>query len=318
MVEYSEHTIKIQAPVDKVFELIADAASWPVIFGPTIYVEHLERSDTIERFRIWALANGEVKSWSSRRKIDRASQLITFEQEVSQPPVASMSGTWLFDATADGGTEVSLEHQFTAVDDDPESVQWINTVLDSNSASELAGLRSAAEVAEATDELVFTFADSVRVQGPLALAYEFIKDAEQWPSRLPHVQRLDLRTDDAGVQHMEMDTLAPDGNTHTTSSVRVCFDGDQIVYKQVGVPALLSGHSGRWTFRPDGDEVVVTSEHTVAIKPEAVQAVLGEGKTVRDARASARGALGGNSMITLLHAKQFAEAGSPDSASADR
>lgn len=120
---------------------------------------------------------------------------------------------------------------------------------------------------------------------------------------------MDLRVDEAGVQHMAMDTLAPDGSTHTTSSVRVCMDQTQIVYKQIEVPALLSGHSGRWTFVPDGAATTVTSEHTVLMNPDATERVLGAGTTLADAKAFVRKALGGNSMITLQHAKEFSEAG---------
>ncbi len=309
MVEHSEHSIRIDAPIEKVYALIADVTSWPVIFEPTVYTEHLERGETEERFRIWALANGAVKTWSSRRSLDAAARTISFQQEVSQPPVSSMGGTWSFIEAADGATEVSLRHHYTAVEDAPEALDWIVRALDTNSAKELAGLRRAAEVPLPIEELVFSFTDSVRVDGPAELAYQFIDEAGRWPQRLPHVQRLDLRVDEAGVQHLEMDTLAPDGSTHTTSSVRVCFDGRQIVYKQIGVPPLLSGHSGRWTFVADGDAVVVSSEHTVAINPDRVEAVLGKGRTVADARDFARRALGGNSMITLRHAKEFAEAG---------
>lgn len=308
MVLHSQHSIVIDAPVDQVYSLIADVTRWPVIFAPTVYAEHIERDESSERFRIWALANGAVKNWSSYRTLDPAARVITFEQEVSQPPVASMGGIWSFTATAEGRTEVVLGHHFTAVDDDPDGIAWITKALDTNSASELAGLRAAAEVGAPVDDLVFTFADSVRVNGPLEAAYRFIDEADRWPARLPHVQRLDLRVDDTGVQHMSMDTLAPDGSTHTTSSVRVCLAGRAIMYKQIEVPALLTGHSGRWMFEQEGDATTVTSEHTVAIKPAAIPAVLGAGKTITHAKAFVRAALGGNSMITLQHAKEFSEA----------
>ncbi|HEY4021568.1 MAG TPA: aromatase/cyclase, partial [Pseudonocardiaceae bacterium] len=132
---HSQHSIVVDAPVDQVYSLIAEVDRWPVIFGPTVYTEHLERSSSEERFRIWALAGGAVKNWTSRRTLDPVARVITFEQEVSQPPVASMGGSWSFTATQ-GGTEVLLGHHFTAVDDAQEAVDWITRVLDTNSEAE--------------------------------------------------------------------------------------------------------------------------------------------------------------------------------------
>ncbi|HEY4023994.1 MAG TPA: aromatase/cyclase, partial [Pseudonocardiaceae bacterium] len=171
------------------------------------------------------------------------------------------------------------------------------------------GLRRAAEVSAPVGDLVFTFADSVQVNGPIDTAYQFIDEADRWPVRLPHVRRLDLRVDEAGVQHMVMDTVAPDGATHTTSSVRVCMDGTQIVYKQIEVPALLTGHSGRWIFATEGGTTTITSEHTVCMNADAVEKVLGAGTNLVAAKTFVRDALGGNSRITLQHAKEFSEAG---------
>ncbi|MGH8880873.1 MAG: aromatase/cyclase [Stackebrandtia sp.] len=307
MTEHSRHAITIPAPVDQVYGLLAAAADWPVIFSPTVHVEHLDRGDGQERFRIWALANGSVTDWTSKRTLDPSAHVITFNQEVSRYPVASMSGAWLLTPTPDGGTQVELRHDYTAVRDDPEALAWIRTALDTNSAAELSNLRRAA-IAGAAGDLIMRFADSVRIAGPLALAYQFIDEAGLWPARLPHVDGLDLSVDETGVQHMTMHTLAPDGSRHTTASVRVRLE-TSIVYKQTSLPPLLSGHSGRWLFEQNGDITVVTSEHTVAIDPYAVEAVLGGGKSPADAREFARGAIGGNSMITLRHAKAFAEAG---------
>ncbi|WET83079.1 aromatase/cyclase [Amycolatopsis sp. QT-25] len=305
MTEYSTHSITVPAPVDQVYDLVAKAADWPALFPPTVHIEHLERGETLERFHIWALANNGVKDWVSRRTLDRVARVITFRQEVSRPPVAAMSGTWLFTPTADGGTAVELRHEYTPVDDDPGASAWIRQALDTNSAAELASLSRAA-AGGAAAERVLRFSDSVRIAGPHWLAYEFIDEAQHWPERLPHVDDLDLTVDDDGAQRMTMTTIAPDGSRHTTGSTRIRLESS-ILYKQTTPPPLLSGHSGRWIFAPDGDSCVVTSEHTVAIDPDTVEKVLGTGKTLADARDFVRGALGGNSLITLRHARDFTE-----------
>jgi aromatase len=139
--------------------------------------------------------------------------------------------------------------------------------------------------------------------------YAFLDRADLWPERLPHVARLDLTEDEPGVQRMDMDTRSPDGSTHNTTSVRVCFeDRNMIVYKQLRVPVAMSGHTGRWVIESLGDGTVrATSWHTVTLDPEGVRAALGPGATLAEARALVRKALGTNSSTTLRHAKQFAE-----------
>ncbi|MEU7772060.1 aromatase/cyclase [Micromonospora taraxaci] len=304
----TEHTLTVAAPPRVLYDLAADVTRWPAIFAPTVYVHHLERSESAERFQLWALVGGEVATWTSRRSLDAAGLRIGFTQERSQAPIASMSGEWIFRAAAGGGTEIVLVHEFTAVGDDPESVRWITEALDRNSPVELAALARIGTTGHPVEDVVFTFADRVPVDGAVADAYEFVNRSDQWPQRLPHVARVVLREVSPGTQDMEMDTVTEDGSTHTTRSVRVCTPVERIVYKQLVPPRLLLGHSGRWLFTDDGDGATVTAEHTVAIDPDRVREVLGEGATLADARDFVRSALGGNSRTTLAHAGSYAAA----------
>jgi len=302
-----QHAVTVAAAPETVYGLLADTALWPVNFAPTVHVEQLEQDGATERIRIWAVAGDKVKAWTSRRELDPEGLRITFRQEVSQPPVAAMSGAWVLEGLPDGGTGVVLEHSYRAVDDDPADLAWIADVTDCNSRSELANLKSLAEQATGRSELQLTFEDTIVVDGEVGDVYDFLYRAQQWPDRLPHVSRMDLREDEPGVQIMEMDTITADGAMHTTKSVRVCFTDERIVYKQIVVPPLMTAHTGEWRVTAVRGGVAVTSQHTVAIRPEAVAGILGEGATVADAREFARTALSGNSRITLEHAKAFAE-----------
>ncbi|MFD9647506.1 aromatase/cyclase, partial [Streptomyces sp. NPDC059082] len=99
------HEIEVDAPADAVYDLVADAARWPVHFPPNLHVDVLEGGggkDGVERLRIWATANGAVKNWTSRRELDRAAGTVTFRQERSQAPVASMGGTWHIEPLGEG------------------------------------------------------------------------------------------------------------------------------------------------------------------------------------------------------------------------
>ncbi|MDG4862210.1 aromatase/cyclase [Streptomyces sp. T-3] len=303
-----EHEISVSAPAQTVYRLIAEVANWPRIFPPTIYVDHVEEGEREERIRIWATANGEAKSWTSRRTLDPEGLRITFRQEVSTPPVASMGGTWVIEPLPDGGSRIRLLHDYRAIDDDPEGLKWIDEAVDRNSRSELAALKTNVELAHSAEELTFSFEDSVDVRGRAKDVYDFINEADRWSERLPHVATVRLDEDTPGLQTLEMDTRAKDGSVHTTKSYRVCFPHHKIAYKQVTLPALMTLHTGYWTFREGTDGVTTaSSQHTVVLNTANIERILGAGATVADARAYVHGALSTNSRATLGHAKDYAE-----------
>jgi aromatase len=303
-----EHEITVSAPAAEVYRLIADVANWPRIFPPTIYVDHLERSGNEELIGIWATANGEAKNWTSRRVLDPEGLRITFRQTVSTPPVASMGGTWIIEATGEGASRVRLLHDYTAVGDDPAGLAWIDEAVDRNSRSELAALKTNVELATASEELTFSFEDTVRVDGAAKDLYDFVNEAGRWSERLPHVATVRLTEDTPGLQTLEMDTRAKDGSTHTTKSYRVCLDGRKIAYKQTTLPALMNLHTGYWTFRETDEGTFASSQHTVVLRPENIAKILGPEAGVAEAREYVQGALSTNSRATLNHAKAYAEA----------
>lgn len=167
-----EHEIRVQAGADAVYRLIADVANWPQIFPPSVHVEHLERGDRQERIQIWATANGEAKTWQSRRVLDPAARRVEFRQEVSQPPVAAMAGTWIIEDAGQGASRVRLLHEFRAVDDEPDKLEWIDRAVDTNSTAELAALKVNAELATGDSGLLFTFDDKVHIDGSAKDLYE--------------------------------------------------------------------------------------------------------------------------------------------------
>jgi aromatase len=307
-VHRTEHTITVAAPAEALYDIIADVSRWPALFKPTIHAIRVEGDDTEERIKLWATANGEVKSWTSRRTLDRDAKRVTFRQEISSPPVGSMGGEWIMKPQPNGDTIVVLLHDYTAVDDDPEKVAWIAKAVDRNSESELAGLKETAERLNTYDNLEFSFEDSVTIAAPPSEVYDFIYLCGLWPQRLPHVASLDLKEEVPGIQLMAMNTKAPDGSTHTTESWRVCFPSDEIVYKQTVVPKLMTAHTGQWRFEEVPEGTRATSQHTVVINPDNIAAILGPEATVADASAFVHKALSTNSTTTLRQAKGHAEA----------
>ncbi|MFF7883400.1 aromatase/cyclase [Streptomyces sp. NPDC020794] len=302
-----EHEITIAAPAPAVYRLLAEVTNWPRIFPPTIHVDRVEHDGSQERIRIWATANGEAKNWTSRRELDPEALRITFRQEVTAPPVAAMGGTWIIEPLGENESRVRLLHDYRAVDDDPHDLLWIDQAVDKNSRSELAALKKNVEFAHAAEEVTFSFEDTVYVDGSAKDVYAFINEANLWSERLPHVATVRLEEDTVGLQTLEMDTRAKDGSVHTTKSYRVTFPHQRIAYKQVTLPALMTLHTGHWTFQDTDQGVAATSQHTVTLNTDNIESILGCGATVADAREYVHTALSTNSRATLTHAKAFAE-----------
>jgi aromatase/bifunctional cyclase/aromatase len=313
----TRHETEIAAPAERVYGIIADAAAWPLHFTPTIHVERTALGPADERLAIWASANGEVKHWTSHRELDAAQGRVTFRQEVSSPPVASMGGEWIVEPLDKARCRLVLLHDFDAVGDTPENVAWVEKATDRNSQTELANIKALAEDWEHRQELVFSFEDSIVVNGSPEEVYDFLYDAKLWHERLPHVGRIELREDVENVQHLSMLTVIKDGSSHTTESVRVCFPapGDaaageapaRIVYKQLVPPSLMTAHLGTWRFEQVPEGVRATSAHTVTINEATIAQVLGPQAGVEDAKQAVRAGAGGNSRATLALAKEFVE-----------
>ncbi|WP_406397664.1 aromatase/cyclase [Streptomyces sp. NBC_00879] len=305
-----EHEITVGAPAAEVYRLLAEVTNWPRIFPPTIHVDQLEADadGTRERIRIWATANGEAKNWTSRRTLDPGALRITFRQEITAPPVAAMGGTWIIEPLGETESRVRLLHDYRAVDDDAHDLLWIERAVDKNSTAELAALKENVELAHAAEEVTFSFTDSVHIAGAAKDVFDFINEADLWSERLPHVATVRLTEETPGLQTLEMDTRAKDGSVHTTKSYRVTFPHHKIAYKQVTLPALMTLHTGVWTFdEPAGGGTDASSQHTVTLNTANIAKILGPDATVADARAYVHTALSTNSRATLDHAKSYAE-----------
>jgi aromatase len=304
----TSHETTVQAPARAVYDLVADVGRWPYVFEPTVYVSSTALGPGEERLRLWAFANGEVRNWESERTLDPDAMRVRFHQVVSSPPVEYMGGEWILESVSPTTTKVTLLHDFRTVDDNEEHTEWILAATDRNSNAELAALKRTAELGDEFDELVVSFDDTVRINAPRALAYDFVYRVDLWPERLPHVGRLELTEKTPGVQFMEMDTVGGEDNSvHTTHSVRVCFDGESIVYKQTSRPPIMAAHTGCWTFSDVDGGVDVTSYHTVVIDPESISKVLGPEGTPQVAAKLLKEALSTNSLTTLNAAKAHAE-----------
>jgi aromatase len=218
-----------------------------------------------------------------------------------------MSGRWAVQAGRSLPTRLVLDHAYAAIDDRPNDLEWIARATDRNSNAELAGIKAIAEEVQAKVDVSFAFVDTVTVAGHAEDVYQFLFGAEAWSERLAHVAASRVTDHGHAVQALEMETVAPDGSTHSTHSYRVCQWPRYIAYKQTAMPPLLRAHTGRWSLAHNGDIVAVTSEHAVTLNPGAVVPILGPQASLADARDYVQAALSANSMKTLRAAKAWAE-----------
>lgn len=311
----AKHSAFASAPAERAYRLIADVTLWPLLFGPSLHVDLLEHGPRDERFRIWVTAGGDVRSWTSRRRLDPEALRAEFQQENPKPPFSAVSGTWRFESLKDC-TRIVLEHRWDVTDTSSETAKWIREALDRNSDLETGAVQFWAERPEDLDGLIFTFEDQLDIDGPAEAVYDFLYRADLWPTRIDHVARLDLSTapatdltGGAEVQTMSMVTAAPDGTEHHTESIRLCFPGERIVYKQTVLPRPLLGHTGEWTVtRHDGRTRAVACHH-VAIDPTVVESGPAAAESIDDLRRRVVDALRTNGMRTLSEARTHAEAG---------
>jgi aromatase len=303
-----EHQVAVDAPAATVYQLIAEAENWPRIFPPVVHVDRIERTGDTERLRMWATANGKPFGWTSARVLDPAGKRVEFRQEVTTPPVAAMGGSWLIEPVTETTCLVRLIHEYRAVGDDPEGLAYIAAAVEANSQAELAALKASAEQDPgAAAELMVSFQDTVWVDGAIQDVYDYLNDAHLWAERLPHVDRISLTEETPGLQILAMDTRIKDGSPHTTTSIRVCFPLGSIVYKQIGLPAPLTVHTGYWQLTEHGGRVSATSQHTAVLNAAYIPTMLGPDATTAQARAHIQDALSTNSLATLGHAKEYAE-----------
>jgi aromatase len=285
------HRHTVNAPPHQLQRLVADVAGWPALFEPVLHVGDPEHALVTGQLKLWTLVDGMPTHWTARIVRDDDAGLFSVHR---QGELGQAREEWSF-RPAGTGTEITLTQRFT-----PAGLA--RGQLAEQGARALATVDRVAGQGVAADELAFTFADTISVEGCSDTAYRFIAAAQRWPERLPHVRTVRLAEDEPNVQTMEMDTVTSDGSSHVTRSIRLCFPTTLIAYKQLTCPTLLAGHSGRWEFASIGGATVTTATHTVVIDPAAIDRVLGEGVGLTEARQHIRDVLGANSMATLTAA----------------
>ncbi|MFE2288769.1 SRPBCC family protein [Streptomyces sp. NPDC059443] len=308
-VHASEQTALVAAPADVVYGVLADAVRWPLLLPSPVHVERMDFDGVREQLRLWDMAGERVRSFHVRRELHPRSRTVEFSEEDTARLGAPTTGTWTVEARGTTESVLTLRQERTleslpAAESERSRQEWR-----AEPAERLAQVKTIAERWERLDELLLSFEDSVYVEGPAELVYDFLYRIEDWPQRVPHVESAEVTEDVPGVQMAALDSCAtPGGGTVGTRSVRLCFPAaERIVYKELVTPELIAAHSGEWSLVPEGGGVRVVCAQQVMLREEAVEGVLGRGTELVEARRYVRTWLGRTSNETLALAKWQAQ-----------
>ncbi|MEK8141858.1 SRPBCC family protein [Streptomyces sp. M10(2022)] len=245
------HEVTAPAPADVLYGLIADATRWPLFFQSYVHVEQLDFDGTRERLRMWARMGGRITSWVSSRRLDVARRRVEFVQDLPAAPALSMSGVWTVEPLGDC-SKVTLEYTFTTAGDAAADAAHVEQNADIGCRAQLEQLAELAGRWKRLDEVVLSFEDTVRMEGPSELIFDFLYRTEDWPGELPHVQTLEMVETAPGVQVMSMGSLSTDGSAHSTESVRICF-------RRGPDPLQTDAHLPCWPRTPANGRSIPTS-----------------------------------------------------------
>lgn len=302
-VRSTQHTVPVAAPAGVVYGLLADAPRWPVLLPSHVHVERMDFDGSREELRVWDVRADHVRSSVTRRVLRPRTRSIDFEQHDVVLPGAPTSGTWTVEPDGAARSLVTLRHDRAPAPGETAGA------LDADVRAELDLVRESAGQWEKLDELLLSFENSVHVDGPSEVVYDFLYRIEDWVDLIPHVEWAAVTEDQPGVQVAALDTSDGDGGrTVTTETVRLCFPhAGRIVHKETVTPDLLAAHSGEWYLVPDANGVRVVSAHHVMLREEAVETVLGEGALLVDARRHVREWFGRTDTEALNLARWHAE-----------
>ncbi|MFB7248835.1 cyclase [Streptomyces populi] len=301
------HDVQVAAPAGVVYTLIADAENWPLYFSENIHAERLEFDGEHERLRVWSLLGGRLESCILGRRLDPVERRIDYRHEQLTAPLDFMAGS--LDVSVEGprASRARLRYALGVVDDRPEDLARVRRAADHNCRIHIADLKTLAEQWTRLDELTLAFEESLRVNGPPELVYDFLYRAADWPGRVPHVTGADLTEDAPGVQHLTLRTRTGHGE-QTTKAVRICFPhAGRIVYKETTPAAALAAHVGEWSVVPDETGVSVSVQHRVVLREETGAAGPDRRTALADTRRQVRRTLSATSRTLLALAGQHAK-----------
>ncbi|CAL9500207.1 SRPBCC family protein [Streptomyces sp. enrichment culture] len=145
MSAHTENTVTIDAPLDLVWEMTNDVASWPELFSEYASAEILAREGDTVRFRLTTRPDPDGTSWSwvSERTADPATRTVRAHR-VETGAFAYMWIFWQYRAT-DEGTELRWVQDFEMKPDAPLDDAGMRERINRNSAVQMRRIKERVE-----------------------------------------------------------------------------------------------------------------------------------------------------------------------------
>lgn len=163
-VRSTRHTVSVAAPASVVYGMLADASRRPVFLPSCVHVERMEFDGAVERPWVWDAADDRVRSTRVRRVLQPHTRSIDFEEfagDETSWPGAVAAGTWSVESEGDKRSSPTLRYEELS-----PSRTAAPGALEADARLRLERIRQMAEQWDRLDELLLSFEDSTRVDGP--------------------------------------------------------------------------------------------------------------------------------------------------------
>lgn len=107
-----ERCTTIDAPVELVYEVLADIEGYTKLFPHTQSVTILEHGSDYQIAKVVVKMGDLLQSWTSRRDLDAAQHIIRYRQLQTAPLIESMGGEWRCFSIGEKQTQLVLTHDF--------------------------------------------------------------------------------------------------------------------------------------------------------------------------------------------------------------
>ncbi len=143
----TDNEIVIAAPMDLVWDMTNDVASWPELFSEYASAEILERDGATVRFRLTLRPdeNGQTWSWVSERTPDPVTRTVR-ARRIETGPFEHMDLFWEYEQVPDG-VRMHWRQEFTVRPGLPFGDEAMAERLNTNTRREMSRIKGLVEAA---------------------------------------------------------------------------------------------------------------------------------------------------------------------------
>ena len=152
---HTDHCITSDAPVQIVYEVLADIEGYANLFPPTQSVTLLEQGPNYQIAKLVVDVNGQIQSWTTRRDLYSERGIIRYHQRETATLVHYMGGEWRCFPYGKEQTQLVLIHDFApreAVDGlvlgqytSEKVAEMVHAAVERNSVADLNAVKQEAE-----------------------------------------------------------------------------------------------------------------------------------------------------------------------------